>query len=175
MIELKIADSSIATYVLLLNTSDIIYRHAEIELSGLGITPTQFRILVALQTFQKSPTLTDLEKMLFRSRKGLTTVIGRMEKAGLVKREKDKNDGRAIRVVTTSKGQQLFEKVRQPSRNIVFRVMSCFNQEEINLLSELLQRMRKHTIKELVRNNGCNLATGLDILKETRVTGVDCD
>lgn len=47
----QIADPVINAYVLLLYTSDIVARYAETQLSRLGITSTQYTILMMLSTF----------------------------------------------------------------------------------------------------------------------------
>lgn len=160
MFDLQIADEVVYAFVLLLNTSDIVSRYSELQLRKLGITDTQFRVLVTLRSCEEPPTLTELEQKLFRSKKGLTTVIDHMERDGLVKREKDSVDGRAIRVVTTEKGRALFESVRLPSRELVHRIMSCYEHEDIDRLSELLQKVRIHTLEALEVGNGQDAFTG---------------
>ena len=158
MDDFHISDPVINAYVLLLNTSDIVSRSAEIELSKLGITSTQYAVLVTLSVCPQPPTLTELGQRLFRTKNSLTTVIDNMERDGLVKRIRDKVDRRAIRVMVTEKGAELFESVRVPSRELVYQIMSCYNQEDVSRLSELLQRVRRHTLQELERGNSSNLA-----------------
>lgn len=145
MRDFQIADPVVNAYVLLLNTSDIVARYTEIQLSKLGITPTQYAVLVTLSVCQQPPTLTELSQRLFRTKNGLTTVIDNMERHGLVKRVRDNADRRAIRVMATEKGAKLFESVRAPSRELVYQIMSCYNEEELSRLSELLQRVRRHS------------------------------
>ena len=161
MYDFQIADPVVNAYVLLLNTTDIVARHAETQLSKLSITATQFTVLVTLSVCQQPPTLTELSHRLFRTKNSLTTVIDNMERDGLVKRVRDNADRRAIRVMATEKGAQLFETVRAPSRELVYQIMSCYNEEDLSRLSELLQRVRRHTLQKLARGNGDNLAAGL--------------
>ena len=56
--DFNIADPAILTYVLLLNTADIASRYTEVRLSQLGMTPTQYTVLVTLRSCDKPPTLT---------------------------------------------------------------------------------------------------------------------
>jgi len=142
MIDFQITDPVINAYVLLLNTSDIVSRYTETQLSKLGITATQYTVLVTLSVCQQPPTLTELSHRLFRTKNSLTTVIGNMERDGLVKRVRDNADRRAIRIVATEKGAELFETVRAPSRELVYQIMSCYNEEELSRLAELLQMVR---------------------------------
>ncbi|MDP3880362.1 MAG: MarR family winged helix-turn-helix transcriptional regulator [Dehalococcoidales bacterium] len=174
MFDLKIADPVIHTYVLLLNAPDVVSRYTEVQLSAAGITPTQFRVLVALRSSQIPPSLTELERRLFRKKKGLTTVIDDMEHAGLIKKERDATDGRAIRLEATEKDSEVFESVRLPSRELVYRIMSCFNHEDMEQLSRLLDKVRILTLQELERGNGHDTvvnANGLRNLKKTNRNG----
>ncbi len=161
MNDFQIPDPVIDAYVLLLNTSDIVSRYTEIQLSKLGITPTQYTVLVTLKFCPKPPTLTELSQRIFRTKNSLTTVIDNMERDGLVKRIRDSADRRAIRIVATEKGKKLFENVRAPSRELVYNIMSCFAQNDVTQFSRLLRRVRKHTLQELARSNGHNFASSL--------------
>jgi len=161
MNDFQIADPVVNAYVLLLNTSDIVARYAEIELSKLGITSTQYIVLVTLKFCPQPPTLTELAERLFRTKNSLTTVIDNMEREGLVKRVRDATDRRAIRVMATEKGSKLFETVRAPSRELVYQIMSCYKEDDLSRLSELLHRVKKHALQKLARGNGNNPAAGL--------------
>lgn len=161
MIDFQISDPVINTYVLLLNTSDIVTRYTERQLSRLGITFTQYTVLVTLSACPQPPTLTELGQRLFRTNNGLTTVIDNMERNELVKRVRDKTDRRMIRVIATDKGVEISESVRAPSRELVYRIMSCCKEEDISRLSELLERIRRYTLQELARGNDHNVAIGL--------------
>ncbi|MBI2979445.1 MAG: MarR family transcriptional regulator [Chloroflexi bacterium] len=153
MIDFKIPDPTVNAYVLLLNTSDIVSRFAESYLSKLGITSTQYTILVTLSACPQPPTLTELAERIFRTKNSLTTVIGNMERDGLVKRVRDGADRRAVRVRVSKKGTELFGRVRAPSRELVYQVMSCYNGDDVSHLSGLLQKVRRHTLQELTRAN----------------------
>lgn len=154
MADFKIGDPIVNTYVLLLNTSDIMSRYAEIELAKLGMTDTQFIVLVTLRACPQPPTLTELAERLFRTKNSLTTVIDNMERHGLVKKVRDNVDRRAIRVMTTEQGKKLFETVLPPSRELVYQVMSCYNQDDVSYLSELLRKVRSHVLLQLSSGDG---------------------
>lgn len=81
-----------------------------------------------------------------------------MERDDLVKRVRDDTDRRAIRVMVSEKGKELFETALAPSRELVYQVMSCYNEDDVSRLSELLQKVRSHTLPMLARGNGDNMA-----------------
>jgi len=62
---------------------------------------------------------------------------------------KDPADARAIRVVVTEKGNQLFENVRLPSRELVYEIMSCYEERDVISLKGLLERLREHVLQIL--------------------------
>lgn len=158
MKDIQIPDPLINTYVLLLNTADIVSRYAEMELSKLGITYTQYVVLITLNACPQPPTLTELSERIFRTKNSLTTVIAHMEHNGLVKRVKDDLDRRAVRVMATAEGKELLGAVLPRSRELVNEVMSCYNQDEISCLSELLQRVRKHVLHNLAGSLDAGIA-----------------
>jgi DNA-binding MarR family transcriptional regulator len=138
----QIAEPVVAAYMLLLNTSDLVARHADIHLSRLGVTLTRYCVLVTLEHCPRAPTLTELSQKLSRTKNSLTTVIDHMERDGLVRRVPDMADRRTIRIEITEKGRDLFESVRGPSRELVSQIMSCFSKEEVISLAQLLLKAR---------------------------------
>ncbi|GAA0464374.1 MarR family transcriptional regulator [Paractinoplanes deccanensis] len=54
--------------------------------------------------------LTDLARLERASQPGMTQLVGRMEKGGLVKRLPDPSDGRGVLVATTAAGRELVER-----------------------------------------------------------------
>ncbi|MFF0375692.1 MarR family winged helix-turn-helix transcriptional regulator [Actinoplanes missouriensis] len=51
--------------------------------------------------------ITDLARMTRASQPGMTQLVGRMEKSGLVRRVADPNDGRSVLVEVTQEGRDL--------------------------------------------------------------------
>ena len=160
MVTFQIPDRVIDVYVLFLQTFDAVSRYTETELLKAGISYTQYSVLVLLDNTPVPLTLTELSRWMFRSKNSMTTVIDHMERDGLVQRVRDTKDRRAIRVVATEAGRDLFDRVRQPSRDLVYRIMSCFDHEDLSQFSELLQRIRRHTLQELARGNSHDLPAG---------------
>ena len=149
MISFQIPDPVVNVYVLFLQTGDVVSRYTETQLLKAGITPTQYSVLVLLDQCEAPPTLTELSGWMFRSKNSMTTVIDHMERDGLVQRVRDAKDGRSMRVVATEAGRELFDRVRQPSRDIVYKTMSCFEKDELDRFAELLRLMRENVLDQL--------------------------
>lgn len=88
--------------------------------------------------------MTDLSKRLVVSKSGLTTVIDRLEKRGLLRRVPDADDRRAIRVAITDDGYKLFRsaaKVHMASIDSNFS--KHITDEEARMIIDIVDRVRK--------------------------------
>lgn len=78
-------------------------------LKEVGLTYPQYLVLFALWE-KDSQTVSELGETLYLDSGTLTPLLKRMEKAGLVKRTRSKEDERVVRVTLTEKGRALREK-----------------------------------------------------------------
>lgn len=80
--------------------------------SSTGLTPSQLSALAAIERHGPITlgALADVERVAPPS---VTRVVGKLEDAGLVKRQIDAADRRVARVSTTAAGNSLLAKVRQ--------------------------------------------------------------
>ena len=154
MVTFQIPDRVIDVYVLFLQTFDAVSRYSETQLAKAGISKTHYTVLVLLDNTPVSLTLTELSRWMFRSKNSMTTVIDHMERDGLVQRVRDTKDGRSVRVVATEAGRELFDQVRQPSRELVYRIMSCYDEDKLDHFAELLRMLRENVLQELAGDRG---------------------
>ena len=102
------------TYIKLIRATETIRSEFTSSILNYGITEIQFYCLDAV--FHLGPlTQKDLGYKLSRSGGNITLVVDNLEKAGLVKRQKDKEDRRKYYVVITKKGARLYKKNLQIS------------------------------------------------------------
>ncbi len=80
-------------------------------LDPLDLTYPQYLVMLRLWE-QDGQTVSELGTPLFLDSGTLTPLLKRMEKAGLVSRNRDKNDERQVHVVLTEKGDALRAKAR---------------------------------------------------------------
>ena len=80
-------------------------------LDPLDLTYPQYLVLLRLWEHD-GQTISELGAPLFLDSGTLTPLLKRMEKAGLVSRNRDKNDERQVRVVLTEKGDALRVRAR---------------------------------------------------------------
>ncbi|EPZ46068.1 MarR family winged helix-turn-helix transcriptional regulator [Alicyclobacillus acidoterrestris] len=75
-------------------------------LDELGVTYPQYLVLLVLWE-EESSTVKHLGERLYLDSGTLTPMLKRMETAGLLRRDRDKEDERTVRISLTEKGQKL--------------------------------------------------------------------
>jgi len=72
----------------------------------------------------------------------ITRLVDRLEKLGLVKRERSESDRRVVRVRITSKGSKKIERIRPNLLEIHKSQFSHFSRKEMETLNQLLVKAR---------------------------------
>jgi DNA-binding MarR family transcriptional regulator len=88
---------------------DMLDRDAQ---SSLGIPMQFYDVLVHLEETPEGLRMNELADKILYSKSGLTRVVDRMQKAGLVRRYVPENDRRSIFVLPTAKGRKTMEVAR---------------------------------------------------------------
>lgn len=98
------------TYIKLTRAASTVLDRTNDHLASYGITTSQFGVLEALHHLG---TLSQIEvaRKLLLSTANITTVMQNLEKAGLIRRERDSADQRVVRVSITATGRNLVEKI----------------------------------------------------------------
>lgn len=109
------------------------------NIQQLELTPTQHFILRELWR-SDGQQFKDLAETCNCSRSTITGVVDTMEKKELVSREANPDDRRSLLVKLTEKGKGL-KKQTPPLESIVNGCCPGINQEEIEKLGELLQKL----------------------------------
>ena len=74
-----------------------------------GLTTSQLLVIEAI-TKLENPTPSSITREILLSQGTVTNLIDRMEKRGLVKREKSESDRRSVRVAVTQEGQARYQE-----------------------------------------------------------------
>jgi DNA-binding MarR family transcriptional regulator len=124
----------------------------EENMSGNGITSQQFTVLWAVECARKLTNkpviMTDIAPGLFRTITSISRIIDRMEKKGLVKRERDMPDRRAIRVEMTPKGEKKYKEVLRQFKKLMKKLLSVYTEEELGALVLQLEKLKKKAQEE---------------------------
>jgi DNA-binding MarR family transcriptional regulator len=73
---------------------------------------------------------------------GLSISLGRLERAGYVRRTMDRNDRRRVSVELTRKAERVEQQIFGPVLDEVAELLQGYSEAELTVISEFLQRVR---------------------------------
>jgi DNA-binding MarR family transcriptional regulator len=117
-------------------------RRAQAErLAPLGLTPAQERALRLIARDEEPPRMTELADRLGIVPRSLTTVIDALEQAGLVRREIDPRNRRAILLHLTDQGTAVRDDLREARRRAAEDLFAPLSETDRATLGGLLARL----------------------------------
>jgi DNA-binding MarR family transcriptional regulator len=127
----------------LLRTADAIKRSLAHVVEPHGITPQQYNVLRILRGAGSDglPTLTIGERMVEQT-PGVTRLIDRLERKGLVVRTPCPKDRRRVFCQITTKGLELLQELDEPVNRWDVQTVSILPPSDVDSLIKLLDRVR---------------------------------
>jgi DNA-binding MarR family transcriptional regulator len=127
----------------LLRTADAIKRGLAQVIEPHGITTQQYNVLRILRGAgaEGLPTLTIGERMIEQT-PGVTRLVDRLERKGLVVRTPCPTDRRRVFCRITPKGLELLDELDDPVNRCDAKALSILPQSELDSLISLLERVR---------------------------------
>ncbi len=122
------------------------YKARERELGKYGISLMESAVLFVIQA-NTGATPAELSRWLLRESHTMSSLVSRMEKAGLVKKVKDLDRKNWIRVAITEKGKEAYQQSAE--RKVLHNIMSSLSKEEQQQLESLLRKLLSEALKEL--------------------------
>lgn len=88
-------------------------KYSRTQATQLGLTPTQHQLLLAVRGHRgkHDPTIGDVAEALLIRHHSAVGLIDRAEHAGLVRRKRDANDHRVVRLALTRAGAAKLERI----------------------------------------------------------------
>ena len=134
------ADVALTLWVKLARASAVFARRTGEQIRSFGLTPAQFGVLEILG--HKGPMNPgDLCRKSLVSGGNMTVVVDNLERLGLVRRERNREDRRAITVHLTPRGKRLFTSVFPRHAAYVADLASVLTEEEQIRLGALLKKL----------------------------------
>lgn len=129
-------------FIKLMRAADSVAARTGCAIAAAGLTPSQFGVLETL--YHLGPLMvSQLAEKHLKSPNNFTTVIDNLEKQGLVRRERDQQDRRVIRVHLTD-----------PGRDRITHALPCFVRDVVkttNVLTPQEQDQLAHLLRRLGR------------------------
>ncbi|MFN3537558.1 MAG: MarR family winged helix-turn-helix transcriptional regulator [Brevundimonas sp.] len=120
-------------------SSSLITRLYRRLLTPLGLTHSQYLVLIALWEVERPLTMGDLGERLSMDTGSLTPLVKRMEATGLLSRTRDTRDERKVWVAPTAQGAALRDEILAVRREVVRQIP--ITDEQIVELRRILQDM----------------------------------
>ena len=132
--------AALDAYIKLWRAAHAVEVAANRHLADHGLTVSQFGVLEAL--YHLGPlSQRQLADKILRSSGNLTMVIDNLERDGLVRRERDLQDRRVMKVFLTGAGEALITRVLPDHVRGIQDVFSGLTPEELNQLAALTRKL----------------------------------
>ncbi|MFE5036936.1 MarR family winged helix-turn-helix transcriptional regulator [Streptomyces sp. NPDC056683] len=113
-------------------------REFEYEGDWGGFPPREYGVLYALAGAKDGLRITDLIDDALLTQAGVSRLVARMEKRGLVERRPDPDDARACRIVLTAEGREVQRRLgRAHARHVTTAMTRALSREQLETLREL--------------------------------------
>ena len=139
--------SSHQLLVLLFQTRDLMLNLKRKELRKFGLTFEEATILLYIKRLKDKTTPVELSRQLLRKHHSVTGLLLRMEKKGLIVRNKDLMRKNMIRVSMTEKGEELYKKVYK--EDSLEKMVDSLTEEQRQSLWEHLNILRDKSLEGL--------------------------
>lgn len=116
-------------------------RAAHHELGPLGVTPAQLRALRTVDGCGAAIRMSELADRLHIARRSATSVVEELVDRGLLERQADPDDRRAVEVAVTAAGRRLLRRVQERRRSAARRLLTRLSPQELAELGDLLRRL----------------------------------
>jgi|GEM_PF-1934151 len=139
------ADRIIRTFILFSQTTREVLKYVDAHLfREAGSSTIQLIVLQALKHNNGMMTPSEISRWTQTERHNITTLIRRMEKAGLITYGRSRQNRRNVNVILTDKGREALDKIMPVAHKIVGRVMSSIDENDAALMEKQLKIMRQN-------------------------------
>jgi len=135
-------------FVALLRTADALSQEAEQLLKATGLTGTQYNVLRILRGAEPEglPCRGIGDRMISHD-PDMTRLLDRMEKRGLITRERQTDDRRVVKTRITPRALSLLKTLDQPVHELHKRQFRHMPAARLKILSRLLEEVRTRKLE----------------------------
>lgn len=129
-------------FVDLLRIADIFANQAENLVKSAGLTGAQFNVLRILRGAGEGLACKEIGERMISRDPDITRLLDRMEKRGLITRERQSDDRRVVKTRITAKGLELLKGLDQPVRELHKRQFQRISAARLVALATTLEEIR---------------------------------
>lgn len=121
--------------------------------SQFGLTGPQLTVVKLLETFENL-TLSSLSERIRAQNSTVTGIIDRMEREGLVRRERSTSDRRVIHIRLSDKGQKLARQIQVEPMEIFRGALLSLSTADLRDLLRIMNKLQKHVRARVAEGGG---------------------
>lgn len=110
------------------------------ELAESDISAAQYVILATLAA-GSADTAAQICKEISYSPGAMTRMLDRLENKGMIRRVRNADDRRSVRLELTEEGKEIFPSLRTAAMAVIDRYLGAFDSSELQQLGTLLEKM----------------------------------
>ena len=138
----------IRLFVALLKAADALGQEAEQVVKTAGLTGTQYNVLRILRGSEPVGfACNEIGGRMISHDPDITRLLDRMEKRGLITRERQTQDRRVVKTRITAQGLSLLKTLDQPVRELHQRQFQHMTARQTKTLATLLEKLRAHKLE----------------------------
>jgi len=136
-------DRWMASWLSLVRTHARLWDEIETQMrKDHGLTMARYDVLATLVNAGGRLRLSDLASSILLSQSGVSKLLDRMERSGLVQREPDPSDGRSAFATITARGRSMEEGARQGHHDLLRRVFGdTLDDRDLDDLARVMARI----------------------------------
>lgn len=131
--------------MLIHQTHNLLTRSENAVFNNLDLTTRKHAVLLALENLEDPVTVIDVARWLDRNANGISMLVERMVRDGLVNRIRDLPDRRTVRLEMTPKGKMIYQEANKLSWQMIQDVFCELSEEQLAEMAECLENVRTRT------------------------------
>ena len=140
-------DEDYQLWWLILHARRAMHKARARELLQYGVTAEEAAVLFVIDAVGWEVTPSEISRWLGREPHSISELIRRMEKKGLVSKNKDLERKNMVRVAMTEKGQEAFQQ--SVKRESVYRIMSALSKNQCRQMAKCLEKLWDKALEEV--------------------------
>ena len=119
----------------------------------VGLTGPQLTVIKLLESFDNL-SLSSLSERIRAQNSTVTGIIDRMEREGLVRRERSTTDRRVVHIRLSDKGQKLARQIQVEPMEIFRDALAGLSQADLRDLLRIMNKLQKHVRAKVATEGG---------------------
>jgi DNA-binding MarR family transcriptional regulator len=139
----RVGGAEEAAYLDLLRTTDMLSRRLLPTLKPADLSPTQYNVLRILRGAPEGLPCGEIANRMITRDPDVTRLLDRLEKRGLISRNRESRDRRTVTTSVTAKGLQLLGQLDEPVQEAHRKQLGHLGLKRLRELTELLREARR--------------------------------